>query len=88
MCLKNNSPENIVRKNWLIDTIEEMVQAPESEGQWIDDLRAAVDELDALERQFCAFDRTYFGGSVSRDRCITAVRERFLSTELRPHELV
>ncbi len=80
MCLKDNSPENIVRKNWLIERIEAMVQAPRSEESWLDELRVMVDELDALERPFCDFDRTYFGGSVSRDRCITNVRERFFST--------
>jgi hypothetical protein len=36
----------------------------------------AVDELDALERPFCAFDREYFGRPVSRDTYIDGVRGR------------
>ena len=35
-----------------------------------------MDALDALEKPFASFDRKRFG-PVSRDRCITAVRERF-----------
>jgi hypothetical protein len=35
-----------------------------------------VDALDALEKPFALFDRERFG-PVSRDRCVTAVRERF-----------
>jgi hypothetical protein len=36
-----------------------------------------VDALDALEKPFARFDRARFDGPVSRDRCVTAVRERF-----------
>jgi hypothetical protein len=35
-----------------------------------------VDALDAIEKPFAPFDRERFGAS-SRDRLITAVRERF-----------
>lgn len=86
ICLQDGSPENIVRKNWLVDRIESLLHAPIPEQRsWVNELRKHVDELDALERHFCDFDRTYFGGSVSRDRCITSVRERFFSTEPQPH---
>jgi Family of unknown function (DUF6058) len=40
------------------------------------ELTAAVDALDAVERPFALFDRERFG-PVSRDRCVTTVRERF-----------
>jgi hypothetical protein len=58
LCLRVASPENIVRKGWIMQRIDTL-----------------VDELDALERPFSAFDREYFGGRVSRDRYITAFRE-------------
>jgi Family of unknown function (DUF6058) len=77
MCLKDNSPENIVRKNWLIDRIEALIDTPLHDEPWITELAECVNDLDALERPFCDFDRAYFGGSVSRDRCITTVRQRF-----------
>lgn len=77
MCLKDNSPECIVRKNWLIDRIDALIGAPLADDAWATDLAGYVDDLDAIERPFCDFDRAYFGGSVSRDRCITAVRKRF-----------
>ena len=35
---------------------------------------AAVDELDALLRPFAPYDRIRFGGPVSRDRYVTALR--------------
>jgi len=54
------------------------VDHPQREdGRWLTDLKESVDELDRLEREFCAFDRTYFGRPVSRDTYINAVRERF-----------
>jgi Family of unknown function (DUF6058) len=40
-------------------------------------LRTAVDELDALLRPFAPYDRIRFGGPVSRDRYVTALRARF-----------
>jgi len=56
--------------------IERLVDAPsESDAQWRDELREAVDALDLLERPFAAHDRA--DGPVSRDRLITAVRLRF-----------
>lgn len=40
-------------------------------------LHVAIDELDALLRPFAPSDRIRFGGPVSRDRYVTALRERF-----------
>jgi hypothetical protein len=56
--------------------IEALIEAPqEGERDWAERLRAAVDALDILERPFAAVDRA--DGPVSRDRLITAVRNRF-----------
>jgi hypothetical protein len=74
VCLRAVSPEAIRRKGELIDAIEELLRAdPPPRAP----LRAAVDELDALLRPFAPCDRIRFGGPVSRDRYVTAVRERF-----------
>lgn len=75
ICLKSATPENIVRKHVLIDRIQSMLAGDET-SDWRALLRA-VDELDALERPFCNFDRKYFGRPVSRDTYIDAVRRRY-----------
>lgn len=75
ICLKSATPENIVRKNALIDRIQSMLAGDET-SDWRALLRA-VDELDVLERPFCDFDRKYFGRPVSRDTYIDAVRRRY-----------
>ena len=78
VCLKEQTPENIVRKDALVRTIEELLEAPRpTDPGWRDELRASVEELDGLERPFAPdFDRKRLGPS-SRDRCITRPRERF-----------
>jgi hypothetical protein len=76
MCLKSATPENIVRKNWLIDRIATLIGEPHQEVN-LRDLREAVDALDAIERPFCDFDREYFGGPVSRDKYVTATRKDY-----------
>lgn len=80
MCLRQATPENIVRKEWLIERIAALIEVPSDNPAWRLSLRIAVDELDALLRPFSEFDRAYFGGSVSRDRYVDAVRATFLST--------
>jgi hypothetical protein len=77
MCLKEATPENIVRKNWLIDQIGGLIEAPRSGPSWLGELRNAVDGLDELEKAFCTFDRAFFGGRVSRDTYIDTVRRSF-----------
>jgi hypothetical protein len=78
VCLRTVTPAAIVAKGELMDTIERLTAESRPEnGEWRRELTAAVDALDALERPFAAFDRVRFGGPVSRDRCVTAVRERF-----------
>jgi hypothetical protein len=74
VCLRSVSPEAILRKDELIATIESLLRA---EPPPLEPLRAVVDELDALLRPFAPYDRIRFGGPVSRDRYVTAVRERF-----------
>jgi hypothetical protein len=78
VCLKEQSPENIVRKDHLVRAIEGLVGEPKPDDPaWGDLLRRSVEELDQLERPFAPeYDRARWGPS-SRDRCITAPRERF-----------
>jgi hypothetical protein len=72
------TPENIARKSALVAEIDRLLAAPRPEdADWSSDLRASVDELDELERPFAPdYDRARWGPS-SRDRCITAARERY-----------
>jgi hypothetical protein len=78
VCLRAVTPAAIVAKGELTDTIERLSADPAPEDpHWRHELTAAVDALDALEKPFARFDRERFGGSVSRDRCVTAIRERF-----------
>jgi hypothetical protein len=78
VCLKEVTPENIARKSALVAEIDGLLAAPQrEEGAWRARLRASVDDLDALERPFAPqYDRARWGPS-SRDRCITAPRERY-----------
>jgi hypothetical protein len=78
VCLKHVTPENIGRKSALVAEIEGLLAAPQPEdADWRASLRASVDELDELERPFAPqYDRARWGPS-SRDRCITAPRERY-----------
>jgi Family of unknown function (DUF6058) len=74
VCLRSVSPETILRKGALIERIDALLATRDPP---LDALRAAVDELDALLRPFAPYDRIRFGGPVSRDRYVSAVRERF-----------
>ena len=77
-CLHTTTPEAIVAKSALITAITALLAKPRTEDDdWRIALRAAVDALDALERPFASYDRDRFGGPSSRDRFITATRERF-----------
>ena len=79
VCLKEQTPANIVRKDALVKAINGLLASPEpGDRGWRSRLRTAVDELDELERPFAPnYDRARWGPS-PRDRCITAPRERFL----------
>lgn len=78
VCLREQTPENIVRKDRLVTRIDGLLGQPRpSDPGWRAELRGSVDELDTLERPFAPeYDRARWGPS-SRDRCITAARERF-----------
>jgi hypothetical protein len=68
VCLHSVTPATIRRKGELIAAIDATTDPVE--------LKPLVDELDELEPEFTAYDRLRFGGPVSRDTHITAVRER------------
>jgi hypothetical protein len=79
ICLRSVSPETIVRKSRLVESIGALLEheAPD-EAEWRAQLRRQVDELDALEREFSPdYDRRRFDRTPSRDRLIVAAHERF-----------
>ncbi|HWM87029.1 MAG TPA: DUF6058 family natural product biosynthesis protein [Kofleriaceae bacterium] len=78
VCLRAVSPENIAAKAHLMGAIEGLLEEPRpGEGEWRESLRRSVDQLDRMLREFATCDRLRFGGPVSRDRLVTAVRERY-----------
>jgi hypothetical protein len=78
VCLKEQTAANFVRKEALVKAVSGMLASPDpGDHGWRARLRTAVDQLDELERPFAPdYDRARWGPS-SRDRCITAPRERF-----------
>ncbi len=78
VCLRQVTPENIVRKEQLVRAIDAALAAPApGEAGWRRELRVAVAELDALERPFAPGDLVRFDGVVSRVRCIDGARTRY-----------
>ncbi|CAM5637458.1 hypothetical protein GCM10010329_65950 [Streptomyces spiroverticillatus] len=78
VCLHSVTPATIQRKGHLTAAISAATDAPDAgSARWSERLHALVDELDALETAFTAYDRLRFGGPTSREICITAVRARF-----------
>ena len=81
VCLWDVTPETIARKAALVSSISELLMlARPRQADWRRRLRAEVDELDALERQFTPdFDRDEerFGRKPTRDLLIDAARERY-----------
>lgn len=79
VCLKSPTPENIARKNALLQRIETLIGAPDEENAaWLVALKHAVDALDSLERPFSPhYDRARFGKPPTRDSHITAVRHKY-----------
>jgi hypothetical protein len=79
VCLKRVTPETIVRKSALVLELDGLLAEPQpAEPEWASAVRERVDELDALERPFApTYDRLRFGGPSSRDRLVTATRERY-----------
>ncbi|MFD8254051.1 DUF6058 family natural product biosynthesis protein [Streptomyces werraensis] len=74
VCLHSVTPAGIRRKDQLTAAIGAAADDPDTDAVR---LHALVDELDALEPAFTAYDRLRFGGPTSRDTCIDAVRARF-----------
>ncbi|WP_433471777.1 DUF6058 family natural product biosynthesis protein [Spirillospora sp. CA-142024] len=78
VCLRSVTPRTIRYKDALVTAIEAAPQEPDAgTPAWNHRLHALIDELDALEPPFTAYDRLRFGGPVSRDRCIDAMRARY-----------
>lgn len=71
VCLHRLHPVTMRRKAELVRGITEALGRP---AAGLPALHALVNELDALEPPFTAYDRLRFGGPVSRDTCIDAVR--------------
>ncbi|MEV3884811.1 DUF6058 family natural product biosynthesis protein [Streptomyces griseoincarnatus] len=74
VCLHAVTPATIRRKDQLTAAIGAAIDDPDAPAAH---LHALVDELDALEPAFTAYDRLRFGGPTSRDTCIDAIRARF-----------
>jgi hypothetical protein len=82
VCLRTVTPENMRRKDELVEAIEaQLVQPRPDSPTWLELLHMLVDELDALEPPFAPYDRLRFGGPISRDRLIDDVRAQFARPE-------
>ncbi|MFC9279181.1 DUF6058 family natural product biosynthesis protein [Streptomyces collinus] len=78
VCLHSVTPATIQRKEYLTAAIGAAANEPDTaSAQWSERLHALIDELDALEPAFTAYDRLRFGGPTSRDTCIDAMRARY-----------
>ncbi|MER6472327.1 DUF6058 family natural product biosynthesis protein [Streptomyces collinus] len=78
VCLHSVTPATIQRKEYLTAAISAAANEPDTaSAQWSERLHALIDELDALEPAFTAYDRLRFGGPTSRDTCVDAMRARF-----------
>jgi hypothetical protein len=80
ICLREVTPENIVRKTVLVSSLCELLMLPSPRsGEWRRALREQVDELDALEREFAPdYDRAdHRARPPTRDLLIEAARERY-----------
>ncbi|MFE9356132.1 DUF6058 family natural product biosynthesis protein [Streptomyces olivaceoviridis] len=78
VCLHSVTPATIQRKDYLTTAIGAAAKELDAgSARCPDRLHALVDELDALEPAFTAYDRLRFGGPTSRDTCVDAMRARF-----------
>jgi SAM-dependent methyltransferase len=81
VCLREVTPEAIVRKGVLVSSLcTLMALARPADAEWREQLRAQVDELDGLERDFSPnYDRdpVRIGRSPTRDLLIAGARSRF-----------
>jgi hypothetical protein len=79
VCLRCPTPDNIGRKEKLVDELRPLVAEPRpAEAAWRAALKARVDELDGLERPFSPhYDRVRFGRPPTRDELIAEPRRRW-----------
>jgi hypothetical protein len=80
VCLRDVTPETIVRKNTLVSSLcELLVLARPRYEDWRQALREQVDELDGLEREFSPdYDRSdEMDRLPTRDLIVAAARERY-----------
>ncbi|GAB3885636.1 hypothetical protein GCM10029964_048620 [Kibdelosporangium lantanae] len=78
VCLRSVTPTTMRRKDALMTAIDDAVRDPRPDDRsWLSRLHALVDELDALEPPFTAYDRLRFGGPVSRDTHVDQVRAAY-----------
>jgi uncharacterized protein DUF6058 len=77
ICMRDVTPETVIRKRQLIAEIEGLTAEPRpGDETWRSSLRDAVDELDALEKPFAPdYDRAQF--TPTRDTYIRDVREAY-----------
>ena len=77
MCMRDVTPETIIRKRMLIDAIAGLLADPRpDDDRWGSELRGHVDELDAIEKDFAPdYDRAQF--VPTRDTYIGDVRARY-----------
>ncbi|KQX49864.1 MULTISPECIES: DUF6058 family natural product biosynthesis protein [unclassified Streptomyces] len=79
VCLHSVTPAHIRRKDELATGIAGTLESAPADPspEWRAALHARVDELDALEPAFTAYDRLRFGGPTSRDTCVDRPRVLF-----------
>jgi Family of unknown function (DUF6058) len=78
VCLRAVSPWAMQRKDQLTAEISDALACPEGHSrEWLDRLHRLVDQLDSLIMDFTSYDRLRFGGPVSRDALIDAVRAAY-----------
>jgi Family of unknown function (DUF6058) len=76
MCMREVTPETIIRKRMLIDAIEGLLADRRANDRWGAELRSQVDELDSIEKEFAPdYDRARF--VPTRDTYIRDVRARY-----------
>jgi hypothetical protein len=77
ICMRDVTPETVIRKRLLIDEIERLTGDPRpDDADWQSSLRHAVDELDGLEKPFAPdYDRARF--VPTRDTYVRDVREAY-----------
>jgi Family of unknown function (DUF6058) len=80
-CLREVTPESIVRKRTLVDSLCKLIALPRpGSDEWRERLRAEVTELDQLEREFAPdYDRAddWNERRPTRDLLIEVARDRF-----------